>query len=95
MVAILTLMIRRSQRNFPRECQRLDSTLESPTTVESMMKSLELAMDYAASLGITSVQTMDLNAENAEMMLEAYTKILEKRPTLRVYQHVISLRRKK
>jgi len=60
--------------------------LQPPITVESMMKSLELAMDYAASMGITAVQTMDLNNENTPMMLEAYQKLLEKRPTLRVYQ---------
>ncbi len=71
---------------FRENANGLIQRLNPPTSVESMMKSLELAMDYAASMGITSVQTMDLNADNAEMMLEAYRRVLEKRPTLRIYQ---------
>lgn len=71
---------------FRENANELIYRLQPPITVESMMKSLELAMDYAASMGITAVQTMDLNHENATMMLEAYTRVLEKRPTLRVYQ---------
>jgi hypothetical protein len=71
---------------FRENANGLIQRLQPSITVESMMKSLELAMDYAASMGITAVQTMDLNSENAPMMLEAYQKVLEKRPTLRVYQ---------
>lgn len=54
-------------------------------TVETVASALRAAMDYAASCGITSVQTMDLRPGAWRTTLEAYDRLQGENPTLRVY----------
>ena len=54
-------------------------------TVETVASALRAAMDYAASCGITSVQTMDLRPGAWRTTLEAYSRLQKENPTLRVY----------
>ena len=59
--------------------------LRPPRTVETVAAALREAMDYAASHGITSVQTMDLRPGAWRTTLAAYNKLQSEHPTLRVY----------
>ena len=52
---------------------------------EKMEEILAAAMDYAASHGLTSVQTNDVAGENYEAMLRVYDKLLHEKKSLRVY----------
>ncbi|HZW49973.1 MAG TPA: amidohydrolase, partial [Bacillota bacterium] len=70
---------------FRESANSLIYRLQPTENLAAIMHSLNLAMDYAASQGITSVQTMDVNSNNTETMLAAYTETLAERPTLRVY----------
>lgn len=70
---------------FRESANSLIYQLQPTENLSAIMHSLNLAMDYAASQGITSVQTMDVNSNNTELMLAAYTETLAERPTLRVY----------
>lgn len=65
-------------------CQQILSIRPAPS-VEEVAKSLRLAMDYAAQCGITSVQTMDLRPGDWRVTLEAYERLQQDNPTLRVY----------
>ncbi len=47
-------------------------------TVEEMAESINIAMDYALSQGITSIQTNDLNTDNYQKMYEAYKLVYNK-----------------
>jgi len=58
--------------------------LKPANTPETIAATLRLAMRHAAAHGVTSVQTMDLNADNWQQMLAAYAAV-QKDPTLRVY----------
>ena len=71
---------------FRENANGLIQRLHPSTSVETIQRSLQLAMDYASSMGITAVQTMDMNVENHPMMLEAYHTLLSQYPHLRVYQ---------
>ncbi len=70
---------------FRESANALIYRLQPAEDLPAILHSLNLAMDYAASQGITSVQTMDVNSNNTEIMLAAYTEVLAERPTLRVY----------
>lgn len=59
--------------------------IRQTSTVESTMQALRLGMQHAAECGITSVQTMDLRAEDWRTTLEAYDRVQAENPTLRVY----------
>ena len=52
---------------------------------EKMEEILAAAMEYAASHGLTSVQTNDVAGENYETMLRVYDKLLHEKKSLRVY----------
>ena len=69
---------------FRESANALIYQLQPAEDLPAILHSLNLAMDYAASQGITSVQTMDVNSNNTETMLAAYTEVLAERPTLRV-----------
>ncbi len=58
--------------------------LRPPMTVETVTEDLRAAMAYAASWGVTSIQTMDLRPETWEIVLEAYRQV-QQDPTIRVY----------
>lgn len=59
--------------------------LMSEPTVERKAEILRAAMDYAASCGITSVQTMDVRPRDWRSTLEAYERVTNENPTLRIY----------
>lgn len=57
-----------------------------PATAESRERALAAALAYAASKGITSVQTNDVTGENYKVMLPLYEKMVgQGAPTLRAY----------
>ncbi len=64
-------------------CQPLKA-LKPPITKESLLQDLRAAMEYAASWGITSVQTMDLRPDSWEIMWETYC-LAQMTPTIRAY----------
>ena len=60
--------------------------LKPEPTVEEIAATIKKAMEYAASHGITSVQTNDLRNENWRAMLEAYNLVYSRgEGTLRTY----------
>jgi len=62
------------------------NVLKPTPSVEDMAATIKTAMEYAASHGITSVQTNDLRNENWQTMLDAYNLVYSRKEgTLRTY----------
>jgi len=60
--------------------------LKPTPSVEDMAATIKTAMEYAASHGITSVQTNDLRNKNWQAMLDAYNLVYSRKEgTLRTY----------
>ena len=65
---------------FSENAQAQMLALVPPETVESVAKNVTLAMDYAASYGITSVQTCDIGNEQWKLVDEAYKHMYATNP---------------